>query len=85
METNAGYVILKSERYEHSNDFSVEKSIVLGYKSGKGEWVTWEKRGDGAAASYYWGHYFADERAAEADYHRRLAEKYEDKMIRKRG
>lgn len=79
METNAGYVILKSEQYFHSDDWDVQKFIVLGYRATVpvGEWVTWEKSIMGGEISYYWGHYFADERAAEADYHRRLADKYE--------
>ena len=81
METNAGYVILKSEQYFHSDAWDVQKFIVLGYRAAVpvGEWVTWEKSIMGNAVSYYWGHYFADEHAAEADYHRRLAEKYENK------
>ena len=81
METNSGFVILKSEQFYHSDAWDVQKFVVLGYRPTVPtcEWVTWEKSIMGNAVSYYWGHYFADEAAANADYHRRLAEKYENK------
>ena len=74
--TNAGYLILMDELYEGNN------GVALGRKETKygTEWVTWgftESLSTNEPRSYYWGHYFSNEKVALKDYHERLLREYE--------
>jgi len=81
-EFNQGYEIIAAETYQITEK-GRECRIVLGRMETKygAMFVTWESTtgaigGDGYA-DYFWGHYLDNEKAARADYHRRLLEKYE--------
>lgn len=79
-ETNEGYEIIAAETYR--TNLRVKRRIVLGRKETKfgPRFVTWESSTGHASrdgVDYFWGHYFDNERAARADYHRRLLEQYE--------
>ena len=73
MASNAGYDILKEETGHIMSDLSLT-GIALGVRlSTLGpEWVTWEftENADGER-SYYWGHYFREEKNAYLDFHER--------------
>ena len=72
--TNAGYLIIMDENYESNN------GVALGRRDGKygTEWVTWGFTDCGdEPRSYYWGHYFSNEKVALKDYHERLLREYE--------
>lgn len=79
-ETNEGYEIIAAETYRTT--LRVKRRIVLGRRETKfgPRFVTWESatgHAPSAGVDYFWGHYFDNERAARADYHRRLLEQYE--------
>ena len=79
-ETNEGYEIIAAETYR--TNLRIKRRIVLGRKETKfgPRFVTWESaigHASSAGVDYFWGHYFDNERAARADYHRRLFEEYE--------
>lgn len=80
-ELNAGYVIIRSETYTH--EFGSALRVVLGrktFENGEKKYVTWQSRYDPSKDEYRYdfGHYeFKHFRDAMADYHRRLAEKWE--------
>ena len=72
--TNAGYLIIMDENYEDNN------GVALGRKETKygTEWVTWGFTDcEDGTRSYYWGHYFRNEKVALKDYHERLLREYE--------
>ena len=82
-EKNAGYEIIASEDYGVSR-LGQRDRIVLGRRATTQgamfvTWVcaVWPTKDGNAKVDYFWGHYFDDEAKARADYHRRLAEKYE--------
>jgi len=78
-ETNEGYEIIAAETYRTAVT-GKQYRIVLGRKQTRFGmmFVTWDSTTGGAEfADYFWGHYFDNERAARADYHRRLLEEYE--------
>lgn len=79
-ETNEGYEIIAAETYR--TNLRIKRRIVLGRKETRfgPRFVTWESSTGHVASDgvdYFWGHYFDNERAARADYHRRLLEQYE--------
>lgn len=82
--TNEGYEIIASETYHVSTITEQESRVVLARKETTfgTMFVTWESNALLISQSckkvdYYWGHYFDDENKARADYHKRLAAKYE--------
>ena len=79
-EENKGYKIIEAETYQHEG--RLQRRIMLGRKQhsdGGVEYVTWEGWYDPQddTFTYNFGHYSMDEGKAYADYHKRLAEKYE--------
>jgi hypothetical protein len=68
MELVAGYQIVKAEEYRPGH------WVCLGVRQ-NGEAVTWERCG---LNDYFWGHYFAKEVEARADFHKRLARRIEE-------
>ena len=82
-DKNEGYEIIAKEVYSTTRSGRQEQ-IALGRNETKHGtmYVTWDctvwPLKDGSTKTdYYWGHYFDDENKARADYHHRLAEKYE--------
>lgn len=75
-EINQGYKIVAAETYNEEKQFR----IVLARKETQfgTNWVTWESKCDSSGLiDYFWGHYHDNEKAARADYHRRLLSYYE--------
>ena len=73
---NAGYTIVEMV-YTLKNSRR-EEGFALGMGP-NGMWVTWAYAKDEVGRSgrgCFWGHYFTDERAAKADFHRRLADEF---------
>ena len=73
-EMNQGYKIIAAETYATDN-MGNQHRIVLGFMETQygPAYVTWESGiGADGRPDYFWGHYFGDEKAARADYHRRL-------------
>lgn len=68
---NAGFEIIKSEFYNENY------AIVIGKKTTQfgTEYVTWDSKPN--ENSFFWGHYFTDEKRAMVDYHLRLITYYE--------
>lgn len=82
VEFNQGYKIVAAEAYQTDSDGRVHRIVLGQLESSVGAlWVTWDSVFDNATgikgADYFWGHYFDREKAARADYHRRLVEKYD--------
>lgn len=78
-EQNQGYAIIAAETYMTANT-GKQYRVVLGRMETRhgAMFVTWDSTTGGTDfVDYFWGHYFYDEKAARADYHRRLAEHYE--------
>lgn len=80
-EVNEGYEIIAAETYRIIVP-GTEHRIVLGRIETEfgARFVTWESTTGHIAhdgTDYFWGHYFDNEKAAYADYHRRLLEHYE--------
>lgn len=78
-EQNQGYAIIAAETYMTA-DTGKQYRVVLGRMETRhgAMFVTWDSTTGGTDfVDYFWGHYFDNEKAARADYHRRLAEQYE--------
>lgn len=77
MKKNAGYTIIQEEVYV-AMPGGRQFTVALGENECAGTFVTWEgvisQTGE---TDYYYGHYFQWKRDAYADYHARLARKYE--------
>lgn len=80
---NEGYEIIALEAYSVSRAGQESRVVLARKQTAFGTmFVTWESTArplpdGGENSDYYWGHYFDDESKARADYHRRLAAKYE--------
>lgn len=77
-ERNQGYEIIAAETHATENS-GRQHRIVLGRMETKygAMFVTWESSDTGSGFDYFWGHYHDTEKAAWADYHRRLLSYYE--------
>ena len=76
MKKNAGYTITQEEVYA-TMPGGRRFVVALAENERTGNFVTWEGviPLDGET-SYFWGHYHTERRAAQAEYHARLARKY---------
>lgn len=82
IETNEGYEIIAAESYRIDNTDKHSRIVLGRMMTTHGPmFVTWESiqypTETGVSRDYFWGHYFSNGKAAYADYHRRLLEKYE--------
>lgn len=73
---NAGFEIASMEYAPYGEGV---EGVALGVKEGSFglEYVTWQfARHPSEDYSFFWGHYFTDERAARIDYHKRAIRLY---------
>lgn len=77
-EFNQGYEIIAAETYATADTGKLYRVVLGRMETQYGtSYVTWDSTSGGTDfADYFWGHYFDNEKAAYADYHKRLAEHY---------